>query len=83
MQDGEKLSIIQTTGQSSHGAAKIVIPSLHRLNVYRYQLPYKLFYLPGVGGWVLDTNQQSLATIQFCAIGGFFARRKEAHETKD
>jgi hypothetical protein len=51
-QAGEKLAIILNTGQSSHDAAKIVIPSLHRLNVYRYQLPYKLFWLPGVGGWV-------------------------------
>jgi hypothetical protein len=51
-QEGEKLAIILNTAQSSHDAAKIVIPSLHRLNVYRYQLPYKLFCLPGVGGWV-------------------------------
>jgi len=51
-QDGEKMAIILHTAQSSHGAAKIGIPSLHLLNVYRYQLPYKSFCLPGVGGWV-------------------------------
>jgi hypothetical protein len=71
-QDGEKLTIILNTAQSSHDAVKIVIPSLHRLNVYRYQFLYKLFCLPGVGGWVLNINRQSSTTMQFFAGSEFF-----------
>jgi hypothetical protein len=49
-QEGEKLAIILNAAQSTHYAARSSSLRCIVENAYRYQLPCKLFCLPGVAG---------------------------------